>query len=1078
MGSGARCDAHLMGEEELMNLKINASLFITTSVALAMLPSPALASDAYLSDSQRFASENTAPAADGFGRRVSVEGDLMVVGTGLGEALVYRQLADSTWAHEQTLTFGGNATFGMDVATDGTKIAVLDEVYGPKVFKETGTGWVLENVQVVYNSSRLFRRIDLVDSASGSELVVTCIDDGTDPKVLLMDWTYISGLGSWWWWLTTTLNEPAGAGPGFGESVDLNPSQLLIGAPGSGTAYVYGEHPTMGWMPTGYLDPSSTAPYNFGFAVAIDGGLAVVSGIAAVNIYDEGGVALVFQSTTGSGWNEVASLSPPNSTFQRFGHDVAIADEAILVTSPGNPTLQLPGALGRATLYRNLDATWKEIAAFRSSHSSSQTINYSFGLSVAVTDNTVLIGADGGGNSVGSDYSGKVHAFDIDITGAKFWSGSTDGDISDDDNWVGEPGGLDGFFAKYGSVDEHHVTMDDPPSLREIMVRVNTKLDLNSLSSTIGDMFSDRNALSVYGRNQNVGALCELVGPGSLSMDNNGRVGLLDRVGVLAISGDAYAVIDGNLDVGATGSLSLNLTTGTTMTARGGSLRGGLTVPLPDNPAISEGDEFTLLKFMDSSPPAGEDAFVGALLPAVGDNLGLELVYEGGSSAGFLTVKAVAVAMNDLVEFEPPSTLTQPELAIDIVNADINGDGADEVCVLYEGGTGPDQIAIYASNAVGSLEVKHTMVIDGSGSRDITTGDFDNDGNADLAVANFDSLDVSLFFGTGIYDSFTSENAYPSGGRPTCISRVNWDFTGGDELVVGLLIEGSNDDDTGAFEILTYSSNFGSGGGMNGGGANGSPGGVPQVFGDPSDDEDQKDYSFSNADEDGNAVAAKGGSGVLGSGGMFFDVVPVGDGANSIALRDLNGDGIQDLAVAVESTSALALITGTSNGALDDTPFYIPASGATPASLIAEDLDADGKIDLAWVKVNDNGIPVMQIAKNNGGYSFTALETSSDAAHFIMAADVTGTGSIDIVSIKTTNSLNGGPSTSLSLQEQVSCVGDADSNDVVDIEDLLIVIGEWNQTCSDASPCASDFDGNGTINIEDLLIVIGAFGPC
>jgi hypothetical protein len=43
---------------------------------------------------------------------------------------------------------------------------------------------------------------------------------------------------------------------------------------------------------------------------------------------------------------------------------------------------------------------------------------------------------------------------------------------------------------------------------------------------------------------------------------------------------------------------------------------------------------------------------------------------------------------------------------------------------------------------------------------------------------------------------------------------------------------------------------------------------------------------------------------------------------------------------------------------------------------------------------------------------------------------------------------------------------------------LLAVIGEFNNDCEAGDPCTSDFDGNGVINIDDLLIVIGAFGPC
>ena len=55
------------------------------------------------------------------------------------------------------------------------------------------------------------------------------------------------------------------------------------------------------------------------------------------------------------------------------------------------------------------------------------------------------------------------------------------------------------------------------------------------------------------------------------------------------------------------------------------------------------------------------------------------------------------------------------------------------------------------------------------------------------------------------------------------------------------------------------------------------------------------------------------------------------------------------------------------------------------------------------------------------------------------------------------------------------CPGDADGNDVVNIDDLLLVIGTFGEFCDG---CPTDFDGSGQITIDDLLVVIGFFGPC
>jgi len=43
---------------------------------------------------------------------------------------------------------------------------------------------------------------------------------------------------------------------------------------------------------------------------------------------------------------------------------------------------------------------------------------------------------------------------------------------------------------------------------------------------------------------------------------------------------------------------------------------------------------------------------------------------------------------------------------------------------------------------------------------------------------------------------------------------------------------------------------------------------------------------------------------------------------------------------------------------------------------------------------------------------------------------------------------------------------------VVDVADLLLVIGAWGESGE------ADIDGNGTVNVADLLILIGAWGAC
>lgn len=55
------------------------------------------------------------------------------------------------------------------------------------------------------------------------------------------------------------------------------------------------------------------------------------------------------------------------------------------------------------------------------------------------------------------------------------------------------------------------------------------------------------------------------------------------------------------------------------------------------------------------------------------------------------------------------------------------------------------------------------------------------------------------------------------------------------------------------------------------------------------------------------------------------------------------------------------------------------------------------------------------------------------------------------------------------------CPGDADGSTFVNIEDLLVVLGEYGP-CPEG--CAADFDQDGDVDIDDMLVVIGNWGPC
>jgi hypothetical protein len=59
------------------------------------------------------------------------------------------------------------------------------------------------------------------------------------------------------------------------------------------------------------------------------------------------------------------------------------------------------------------------------------------------------------------------------------------------------------------------------------------------------------------------------------------------------------------------------------------------------------------------------------------------------------------------------------------------------------------------------------------------------------------------------------------------------------------------------------------------------------------------------------------------------------------------------------------------------------------------------------------------------------------------------------------------------LIDQPVCVGDANNDDVVNVDDLVIVILAWS-----TDDCQADVDESGLVDVDDLLEVILGWGPC
>jgi hypothetical protein len=188
-------------------------------------------------------------------------------------------------------------------------------------------------------------------------------------------------------------------GDSFGQALVLSGTTLMIGAPGrdssAGAAYVFTGSAATWVQDTELTAPDAAAGAEFASAVALAGSTAVFGAPQA----GAGGAAYVF---TGSGtvWSEQAELSQgvSGTAGDEFGYAVALTGSSAFIGAPGRTD-----ATGTVYLFSFAGGSWTQQSVLAASDAKAGD---KFGLSLAVSNTTALIGAPNRG-----PYHGAVYAF-------------------------------------------------------------------------------------------------------------------------------------------------------------------------------------------------------------------------------------------------------------------------------------------------------------------------------------------------------------------------------------------------------------------------------------------------------------------------------------------------------------------------------------------------------------------------------------------------------------------------------------------------------------------------------------------
>ncbi len=364
-------------------------------------------------------------ANDRFGNAVAVDGNTMIIGAAAeddngedsGSVYIYTR-TDTGWDQQSKLLPNDGAPFdffGFSVDLDGDTAII-----GARLNDENGTRAGAAYI-FTRNNGTWTQQAKLLASDGVAEdrfgYSVSIHGDTAAIGARLADITGASYIftrtNNTWTQQAKLIPSDGNGGEQFGCSISIHGDAVLIGAYhdfaplyNSGSAYLFTRNNGL-WSEHQKLIPSDgDFGDSFGYAVSIENDTAVIGALWNKDAGFASGSAYVF-TRNDEHWTEQAKLLPTDlAAGDTFGLSVSISENTILIGSQGHD--DNGSSSGASYIFTRNNTVWTQQAKILPNDGDENDV---FGGSVSISGNTTVLGAQGYDHF--SNNSGTAYVFDL-----------------------------------------------------------------------------------------------------------------------------------------------------------------------------------------------------------------------------------------------------------------------------------------------------------------------------------------------------------------------------------------------------------------------------------------------------------------------------------------------------------------------------------------------------------------------------------------------------------------------------------------------------------------------------------------